>query len=155
MIARLMNLVAPNADRVGPYIFFVPQLLVACALLIVYDLILWVVDKRLLKRTPQSRASLPYLVLDYFVFFEVTGWIGSLGRHPWGLLVAVPPSLTMFLLVRALPAIIAAHRASPGEGWRHACRTVLGPGGRIIAAVAVVTAALWLLLWIMMTINPD
>ena len=48
MIARLMNLVAPDANRVGPYIFFVPQLLVACALLILYDLILWVVDKHLL-----------------------------------------------------------------------------------------------------------
>ena len=155
MIARLMSLVAPDVNRVGPYIFFVPQLFVACALLILYDAILWMTDKYLLKRTPQSRTSLPYLVLDYFVFFEVTGWIGSLGRHPWGLLVAVPPSLTMFLLVRAIPAIIAAHRASPGEGWRHAWRTVLDPGGRIIAVVAVVTAALWLLLWIMMTINPE
>jgi hypothetical protein len=27
MIARLMSLVAPNADHFGPYIFFAPQLL--------------------------------------------------------------------------------------------------------------------------------
>ena len=155
MIARLMNLVAPDANRVGPYIFFVPQLLVACALLILYDLILWAVDKHLLRRLPQARTSLPYLVLDYFIFFEVTGWTGSLGGRPWGLLVAVPPSLTMFMLVRALPAIIAAHRASPGEGWRHAWRTILGPGGRIIAVAAFVTTALWLLLWIMLTVNPE
>ena len=154
MIARLLALVAPNVNRVGPYLFFVPQLLVATALLILYDSILWVTDKNPLKRAPQSRTSLPYLVLDYFVFFEVTGWIGSLGRHPWALLVAVPPSLMVFLLVRALPPIIAAHRASSGVGWRHAWRTVLGPGGRILSLAAFVATTVWLLLWILMTINP-
>lgn len=155
MIARLMTLVAPNVNRVGPYLFFVPQLLVATALLVLYDLALWTVDKNLLKRSSQTRTGLPYLVLDYIVFFEVTGWIGSFGRHPWALLIAVPPSLMVFLLVRALPPIIATHRASSGKGWRHAWRTVLGPGGRILFLAACVTTTVWLLLWIMMTINPE
>lgn len=155
MIARLMTLVALNVNRVGPYLFFVPQLLVATALLILYDLTLWVIDKNLLKRSPQTRTSLPYLVLDYVIFFEVTGWIASLGRHPWGLLTAVPPSLMVFLLVRALPPIIATHRNSSAAGWRHAWRTVPGPGGRILSLVAFVTTTLWLLLWIMMTISPE
>jgi hypothetical protein len=155
MIAWLMTLVAPNVNRVGPYLFFVPQLLVATALLILYDLILWAVDKNLLRRPPQTRTSLPSLVLDYMVFFEVTGWIGSLGRHPWGLLIAVPPSLMVFVLVRTLPPVIATHRESSGAGWRHAWRTVLGPGGRVLFVTVIVTAALWLTLGIMMTVNPE
>jgi len=155
VIARLMALVAPNVNRVGPYLFFVPQLLVATALLILYDLALWAVDRNLLKRSTRTRTSLPYLALDYVVFFEVTGWIGSFGRHPWALLVAVPPSLMAFLLVRALPPIIATHRESPEAGWRHAWRTVLGPGGRAVCVAALVITAIWLLLWIMMTINPE
>lgn len=155
MIVRLMTLVAPSAARVGPYLFFVPQLLVATALLILYDLALWAVDKNLLKRSPQTRTSLPYLALDYVVFFEVTGWIRSFGGNPWALLVAVPPSLMVFLLVRALPSIIATHHESPDAGWRHAWRTVLGPGGRAVSVAAFATTAMWLLLWIMMTIGPE
>lgn len=155
MIARLMNLVAPNVNRFGPYIFFAPQLLVATTLLVLYDVALWMTDKGLLKRPHQGRTSLPYLLLDYFVFFEVTGWITTFGQHPWALLVAVPPSLTVFLLVRLAPSVSAARRAAaPGER-RRAWRTVVGHGARVLCLVAFATTALWLLLWIMMTINPE
>ena len=155
MIARLMSLVAPNADRFGPYIFFAPQLLVAAILLVLYDVALWMTDKDLLKRPHQARTSLPYLVLDYFVFFEVTGWYASFGSNPWALLVAVPPSLTVFLLVRLAPSVFAARRAAaPGERHR-AWRAVVGPGAHALCLFAFVTTALWLLLWIMMTINPE
>jgi hypothetical protein len=154
MIARLMSLVAPNADRFGPYIFFAPQLLVAATLLVLYDVALWITDKDLLKRPHQARTSLPYLLLDYFVFFEVTGWIGTFGQHPWALLVAVPPSLAVFLLVRLTPVVIPAQRAAAPDERRRAWRSVIGPGGRILCLVAFVTTAMWLLLWIMMTVNP-
>jgi hypothetical protein len=155
MIARLMNLVAPNVDRFGPYIFFAPQLLVAATLLVLYDVALWITDKNLLKRPYQARTGLPYLLLDCFVFFEVTGWIGTFGQHPWALLVAVPPSLAAFLLVRLTPAVVRARRAAaPGER-RHAWRTVIGPGGRVLCLIAFVTTGLWLLFWIMMTISPE
>ena len=73
MIAQLMSCVAPYLDRVGPFLYFVPQLLLGVALLVLYDIALWGTD-RLLKHTHQPRTSLPYLLLDYIVFFEVAGW---------------------------------------------------------------------------------
>jgi hypothetical protein len=153
MIARLMNLVAPNVDRVGPFLYFAPQLLLGVALLVLYDVALWGTD-RFLKRTYSPRTSLPYLLLDYIVFFEVAGWVGMFGQHPWALLVAVPPSLAAFLVVRLTPAVVGARRAAaPGER-RHVWRTVIGLGGRVLCLFAFVTTALWLLLWIMMTITP-
>jgi hypothetical protein len=119
MIARLMNLVAPDVNRVGPFLYFAPQLLLGVALLVLYDITLWGTD-RLLKRAHSPRTSLPYLLLDYVVFFEVAGWVGVFGQHPWALLVAVPPSLAAFLLVRLTPAMVRARRAAaPGER-RHA-----------------------------------
>jgi len=154
MIAQLMSRVAPYLDRVGPFLYFVPQLLLSVALLVLYDVALWGTD-RLLKHTHQPRTSLPYLLLDYFVFFEAAGWIGVFGSHPWALRVAVPPSLTAFLLVRLTPAVIRARRAAASDERRRAWRTVIGLGGRILCLLAFMTTALWLLVWIMLTINPE
>lgn len=154
MIAQLMNLVAPDADRFGPYIFFAPQLLLGVVLLFLYDVALWGTD-RYLKHTHSPRTSMPYLLLDYIVFFEVTGWIGTFGQHPWALLVAGPPSLAAFLLVRLTPAVVSARRAAVPDERRRAWQTVIGLGGRVLCLFAFVTTALWLLLWIMMTIGPE
>ena len=154
MIAQLMSRVAPYLDRVGPFLYFVPQLLLSVALLVLYDVALWGTD-RLLKHTHQPRTSLPYLLLDYVVFFEVAGWVGVFGSHPWALRVAVPPSLTAFLLVRLIPAIVGSRRAAAPDEQRRVWRTVIGPGGRVLCLFAFVTTALWLLVWIMLTINPE
>lgn len=154
MITWLMKLVAPDVNRVGPYLYFVPQLVIGIALLISYDIALWAVDRFLLHRQHEPRTSFPHLLLDYVVFFEVAGWLTVFGRHPWALLVAIPPSLFLFLLVRVLPAAVAAHRASPDAGWRRAWRSVLGPGGRILTIAAAVVVALWLFLWIAETVAP-
>jgi hypothetical protein len=154
MITRLMNLVAPDVDRVGPFLYFAPQLLLGVALLVLYDVALWGTD-RYLKRTYSPRTSLPYLLLDYIVFFEVAGWVGVFGQHPWALLVAVPPSLATFLLVRLTPAVVRARRAAAPDERRRAWRTLIGPGGCVLCLIAFVTTGLWLLLWIMMTINPE
>jgi hypothetical protein len=148
-----MNLVAPNVDRVGPFLYFAPQLLLGVALLVLYDVALWGTD-RLLKRTHSPRTSMPYLLLDYIVFFEVAGWVGVFGQHPWALLVAVPPSLAAFLLVRLTPAVVRARRAAAPDERRRAWRTVVGLGARVLCLVAFVTTVLWLLFWIMMTITP-
>ncbi|MCX6164054.1 MAG: hypothetical protein NTU73_04210, partial [Ignavibacteriae bacterium] len=134
-------------DRVGPFLYVVPQLLLGVALHILHDVALWGTD-RLLKHAHSPRTSLPYLLLDYFVFFEVAGWVGVFGQHPWALLVAVPPSLTAFLLVRLTPAVVRARRAAAPDEARSAWRTVIGPGGRILCLLAFVTTALWLLVWI-------
>ena len=154
MIAQLMSRVAPYLDRVGPFLYFVPQLLLSVALLVLYDVALWGTD-RLLKHTRQPRTSLPYLLLDYVVFFEVAGWVGVFGSHPWALRVAVPPSLTAFLLVRLIPAMVRARRAAAPDERRRVWRTAIGPGGRVLCLFAFVTTALWLLVWIMLTINPE
>jgi hypothetical protein len=154
MIARLMQLVAPNVNLAGPYWYFVPQLLLGVALLVLYDTALRGTD-RYLKHTHQPRTSLPYLLLDYIVFFEVAGWIGVFGRRPWALMVAVPPSLTAFLLVRLVPAVIHARRTAAPDEQQRAWRTVIGPGGRALSLFAFLTTALWLLLWIMMSIIPE
>jgi len=145
MIARLMNLVA-GVNTLGLWLYLLVQLLLVAPLLALYDAALWATDRRL-KRTPSPRTSLPYLLLDYIVFFEVVGWYTSLGRT-WQLFVAVPLSLAAFLLVRLTPAVIVARRAAPPEERRRAWRTVIGPGGRILCLIAFVTAALWLLVWI-------
>jgi hypothetical protein len=141
-------------DRVGPFLYFAPQLLLGVALLILYDVALWGTD-RLLNHTHQPRTSLPYLLLDYFVFFEVAGWVGVFGQHPWALPVAVPPSLAAFLLVRLTPAVVRARRAAAPDERRRAWQTVIGLGGRVFCLAAFVTTALWLLVWIMLTINPE
>jgi hypothetical protein len=154
MIARLMWFVAPDVNRVGPFLYFAPQLLLGVALLVLYDIALWGTD-RLLKHTHQRRTSLPYLLLDYIVFFEVAGWVGVFGQHPWALLVAVPPSLAAFLLVRLTPAVVRARRAAAPDERRRAWQTVIGLGGRVFCLAAFVTTALWLLMWIMLTINPE
>jgi hypothetical protein len=154
MIARLMWLVAPDVDRVGPFLYFAPQLLLSVALLVLYDVALWGTD-RILKHTHQPRTSLPYLLLDYVVFFEVAGWVGAFGQHPWALLVAVPPSLSAFLLVRLTPAVIRARWAAAPDERRRAWRTVIGPRGRVLCLFAFLMTALWLLMWIMLTINPE
>jgi hypothetical protein len=73
MIARLMSRVAPYLGSVGSLaLFFLPQVLLGVVLLVLYDIALWATDRRL-KRTPSPRTSLPYLLLDYVVFFEVMG----------------------------------------------------------------------------------
>ena len=77
------------------------------------------------------------------------------GSHPWALLVAVPPSLTAFLLVRLIPAVVRARRAAAPDERRRVWRTAIGPGGRVLCLFAFVTTALWLLVWIMLTINPE
>ncbi|MCX6085339.1 MAG: hypothetical protein NTX94_02715 [Caldiserica bacterium] len=154
MIAQLMSRVAPYLDRVGPFLYFAPQLLLGVALLVLYDVALWGTDRRL-KHAHSPRTSLPYLLLDYVVFFEVAGWMGAFGSHPWALLVAVPPSLSAFLLVRLIPALVCTRRAAAPDERRRAWRTVIGPGGRILCLLAFVTTALWLLVWIMLTINPE
>jgi len=154
MIARLMWLVAPDVNRVGPFLYFAPQLLLSVALLLLYDVALWGTD-RFLKRAYSPRTSLPHLLLDYVVFFEVAGWVGVFGQHPWALLVAVPPSLAAFLLVRLTPAVVRARRAAAPDERRRAWQTVIGLGGRVFCLAAFVTTALWLLVWIMLTINPE
>jgi hypothetical protein len=77
------------------------------------------------------------------------------GQHPWAILVAVPPSLAAFLLVRLTPAVVRARRAAAPDKRRRAWRTVIGLGARVLCLIAFVTTALWFLLWIMMTINPE
>lgn len=154
MIPWLMKSVAPDVNHVGPYLYFLPQLMIGIALLTAYDTALWATDRFLLRRPHAPRTSFPHLLLDYVVFFEVAGWITVFGQHPWALLVAIPPSLLLFLLIRTLPAAVAAHRASPDAGWRRAWRSVLGPGGRILSIAAAVVAALWLFVWIAQTVVP-
>jgi hypothetical protein len=154
MIAQLMSRVAPYLDTVGPFLFFLPQVLLGAILLVLYDIALWGAD-RLLKHTHQPRTSLPLLLLDYVVFCEVMGWYASFGLHPWALQVFLPPSLTAFLLVRLTPAVIVARRAAAPDERRRSWRTVIGPGGRVLCLLAFLTAALWLPVWIMLTINPE
>jgi hypothetical protein len=154
MIVRLMSRVAPYLDSVGPFLFFLPQVLLGVALLVVYDIALWGAD-RLLKHTHQPRTSLPFLLLDYVVFCEVMSWYASFGLHPWALQVFVPPSLTAFLLVRLTPPVVRARRAAAPDDRGRAWRTVIGPGGRVLCLLAFLTTALWLLVWIMVTIDPE
>lgn len=142
---RLYHPVFPKVNVPLGMLILLTQFLLGAALLALYDAALWATDRRL-KRTPSPRTSLPYLLLDYVVFL-VMGWYANLGT-PTALLVDGVPSLAVFLLVRLTPAVIVARRAAPPEERRHAWRTVIGPGGRILCLIAFVTAALWLLVWI-------
>jgi len=153
MIAQLMSRVAPYLDRVGPFLCFVPQVLLGVILLVLYDVALWGTD-RLLKHTHRPRTSLPYLLLDYFVFSEAMGWNTAVQPLYWDHLLYLAPSLTAFLLVRLTPAIIVARRAAVPDERRRAWRTVLGLGGLILCLFAILATALWLLWWIMDTVNP-
>jgi hypothetical protein len=154
MIARLMSRVAPNLGYVGSLaLFFLPQVLLGVALLLLYDIALWGTD-RLLKHTHQPRTSLPYLLLDYIVFCEAMGWYASFGQRQWALPILLPPSLTAFLLVRLTPAVVRARRAAAPDERRRAWRTVIGLGGLILCLFAILATALWLLWWIMDTVNP-
>ncbi|MCX6097493.1 MAG: hypothetical protein NTZ77_03275 [Caldiserica bacterium] len=151
MIAWLMSLVAGVNDTLWKHLpgFFVPglflQLLLGVALLLLYDAALWVTDRRL--RHPQSsRTSLPYLLLDYAVFFEVMGWYTNYGKNPFGLLCATSLSLAAFLLVRLAPAFVLGHLTTAPDDQRHAWHSVVGIGGRILCLIAFATAIPLLLL---------
>jgi len=151
MIASLMSLVAGVNDALWKHLpgFFVPglllQLLLSIALLLLYDAALWVTDRRL-RRTQPSRTSLPYLLFDYAVLFEVMGWYTNYGRNPFGLLCAVSLSLAASLLVRPTPAVILARQgAAPWEG-RRVWQSVVGIGGRVLCLITFATATPLLLL---------
>ncbi|MHB8106185.1 MAG: hypothetical protein ACYDH4_01950 [Candidatus Cryosericum sp.] len=153
MIAWLMSLAAGVNDTLWKHLpgVFVPglllQLLLGMMLLILYDLALWTADRRL-RHTQSSRTSLPYLLLDYAVFFEVMGWYANYRKNPFGLLCATSLGLAAFLLVRLAPAVIVARQAAPPWPWerRHAWLSVIGIGGRTLCLIALVTALPLLLL---------
>jgi len=152
MIAQLMARVFPPGSA-GPFLYFAPQVLLGVILLVLYDVALWGTD-RLLQHTHQPRTSLPYLLLDYFVFSEAMGWNTTVQPLYWDHLLYLAPSLTAFLLVRLTPAVIVARRAAAPDERRRAWRTVIGLGGLILFLFAILATALWLLWWIMDTVNP-
>lgn len=151
MIAWLMSLVAGVNNTLWEHLpgFFVPglllQLLLGMVLLVLYDVALGATDRRL-RRTQSSRTSLPYLLLDYTVFFEVMGWYANYRKNPFGLLCAASLSLAAFLLVRLAPAVVVACQAAPPWERRHAWRSVIGPGGHIFCVIAFAMAIPLLLL---------
>ena len=150
-LAQLTSRVFPPSSA-GP-LFFLPQVLLGVALLVLYDVALWGTD-RILKHTHQPRTSLPYLLLDYFVFCEAMRW-NAAGELSWGHLVYLAPSLTAFLLVRLTPAVVRARRAAGPDERRRAWRTVIGPGGRVLCLFAFLTTALWPLYWIVETLSTE
>jgi len=151
MIAWLMSLVAGVNNTLWKHLpgFFVPglllQLLLGMVLLVLYDVALWATDRRL-RHTQSSRTRLPYLLLDYVVFFEVMGWYANYRKNPFGLLCAASLSLAAFLLVRLAPAVIVARQGAVPWERRHAWRSVVGPGGHILCVMAFAMAIPLLLL---------